>query len=151
MRTLGNILWHFPFLGFLDAILTYVLGLLLTVTVVAAPIGLGLMQLGKLYVAPFGREMMKSSDALPNKETNPLWQTYSTIVMILWLPLGLLLAILLVIQTVALFLTIVGIPVAVVLAKSLGTVFNPVGKVCVSVDVANEIRRQAAQAQLAAR
>lgn len=151
MRALGNILWHIPFLGFLNALFTYVVGLLLTVTVVAAPIGLGLMQLGKFFLAPFGHEMVASSDAMPNQETNPAWKTYSTVIMILWLPLGLLLAIATIIQVVLLFLTIIGIPVAAVLAKTVGTMFNPVGKVCVSVEVANEIRRQAAQAQLAAR
>jgi len=112
---------------------------------------LGLMQLGKFFLAPFGHEMAASSEAMPNKETNPAWKTYSTVIMILWLPLGLLLAVATIIQVVLLFLTIIGIPVAAVLAKTVGTMFNPVGKVCVSVDVANEIRRQAAQAQLASR
>ncbi|MCW5775741.1 MAG: YccF domain-containing protein [Phycisphaeraceae bacterium] len=41
MRTLGNILWHFPFFGFVNAIIVYFFGLLLTITVVAAPIGSG--------------------------------------------------------------------------------------------------------------
>ncbi|MBR9970204.1 YccF domain-containing protein [Magnetospirillum sulfuroxidans] len=149
MRALGNILWHFPFLGFLNALFTYVLGLLLTVTVVAAPIGLGLMQLGKFFLAPFGHEMVASKDALPNQEVNPTWKTYSTVIMILWLPLGLILAIATVIQVVALFITIIGIPVAAALAKTVGTMFNPVGKVCVSSEMAAEIRRKAAQTQLA--
>ena len=39
MKTLGNILWHFPFFGFISAILVFLLGGLLTITVVAAPIG----------------------------------------------------------------------------------------------------------------
>lgn len=149
MRALGNILWHFPFLGFLNALLTYVLGLLLTVTVIAAPVGLGLMQLGKFFLAPFGHEMVASKDAQPNQEVNPTWKTYSTIVMILWLPLGLILAVATVIQVVALFITIIGIPVAAALAKTVGTMFNPVGKVCVTSEMAAEIRRKAAQSQLA--
>jgi uncharacterized membrane protein YccF (DUF307 family) len=49
MRAVGNVLWHFPFLGFVSAIFTYLLGLLLTITVVAAPIGLGLMEFGKFW------------------------------------------------------------------------------------------------------
>jgi len=43
MRTLGNILWHVPFLGFLSALGTFIIGGLLTITVVGAPIGLGLL------------------------------------------------------------------------------------------------------------
>jgi uncharacterized membrane protein YccF (DUF307 family) len=54
MRTFGNIIWHFPFLGFLTAASTFLLGLLFLVTVVGAPIGLGLMELGKFFLAPFG-------------------------------------------------------------------------------------------------
>ena len=30
MRTLGNVLWHFPFFGFLTAAFYWLLGLLLT-------------------------------------------------------------------------------------------------------------------------
>ena len=30
MKTLGNILWHFPFLGFLSALYTFILGLIFT-------------------------------------------------------------------------------------------------------------------------
>jgi len=52
MRTLGNILWHFPFFGFVNAIVVYLFGLILTATVVAAPIGLGLMRFGKFLFAP---------------------------------------------------------------------------------------------------
>ena len=48
MRALGNVLWHLPFLGFVSATVTYLFGLLLTATVLAAPIGLGAMVLGKL-------------------------------------------------------------------------------------------------------
>ena len=49
MAALGNVLWHIPFLGFMNAIFTYLVGLLLTITVIAAPIGLGLMETGSFY------------------------------------------------------------------------------------------------------
>ncbi len=150
MRTLGNILWHFPFLGFINAAVTFLLGAILSATVVAAPVGLGLMQLGKLFLVPFGNEMVASAKAMPDKEANPAWAAYSSIVMIVWLPIGFILAALTVLQVVGLFLTIIGIPAAAALAKSIGTLFNPVGKVCVSTAMAEEIRRQEAQARLAA-
>ena len=38
MRTLGNVLWHFPFFGFVTATLYWLFGALLTITIVAAPI-----------------------------------------------------------------------------------------------------------------
>ena len=51
MRALENILWRFPFLGFVNAIATYLLRLLLLVTIVVAPIGRGLMEFGRLPTA----------------------------------------------------------------------------------------------------
>ena len=149
MRTLGNILWHFPFFGFIDAALTFLLGLILTATVVAAPIGLGLMEMGKFFLAPFGRELVDADKIDPNREKNEAWQTYSKIIMIIWLPFGLLLAFFLILQIIGLLVSIIGIPVAMAMAKTLGTVFNPVNKKVVSADIADELRRQGAQAALA--
>jgi len=80
MRTLGNILWHFPSFGFVSAILVYLLGLILTATVIAAPIGLGLMEFDKFLFVPFGHAMVNKSTL--NIEQNRAWKTYSTIVMI---------------------------------------------------------------------
>lgn len=131
MRTLGNILWHIPFLGFLTALSTFLLGGLLVITIVAAPIGLGLIELSKFYIAPFSSEMVPKSSL--NSSGNSLWKAYSFIVRIIYFPIGLLLAISTLIQIVGLFISILGIPVAIVLAKSLATYFNPVGKVCVEV------------------
>jgi uncharacterized membrane protein YccF (DUF307 family) len=119
MKTLGNILWHFPFFGFISAAIVYLWGLLLTATVVAAPVGLGLMEFGKFLFAPFGHAMISKADL--NIEQNKAWKTYSTIVMILWFPVGLFFASVAIVQVLFLCLSIVGIPVALVIAKSLGT------------------------------
>ena len=67
---------------------------------------------------------------------------YSTIVSILYLPFGLIFVVLSVIQIVALCFTIVGIPVALVVAKSLGTALNPVNKICVRSAVVEELERR---------
>jgi len=146
MRLLGNILWHIPFLGFVDAIIVYLLGLLLTITVVAAPLGLGLMEYGKFLFAPFSYSMISKSDL--NIEQNPLWQGYSFIIMLIYLPLGLILAIVGIFQAIGLALTIVGIPVALVVAKSLTTYRKQVNKKCVDVAVVQEIDRQRAQEEI---
>ena len=68
--------------------------------------------------------------------------------MILYLPLGLVLAVVSIIQVVALFFTLIGIPVALVVAKSIGTYFNPVNKKCVSSAVVDELERRKAQETL---
>lgn len=147
MRTLGNILWHFPFLGFINAFLTFVIGLLLTVIVIPAPLGLGLMELGRFYLAPFTRRMVRDSDLDPHAKFG-MWNAYPWLVMILWFPFGLVLAVGAVVQVFFLCLSIVGIPVAIVVAKSIGTIFNPVGKRCVSAAVADELERRAAIREL---
>ena len=147
MRTLGNILWHFPFFGFVTASLHWLFGALLTITVVAAPIGLGLMEYGKFLFVPFGHAMVSKSEL--NVPQNPLWQAYSTIVMILYLPFGIIALLVSLVQVVSLCLTIAGIPVALVVAKSLGTILNPVNKQCVPSAVAEELERRRAQATVA--
>lgn len=146
MKTLASILWHFPFFGFVNATITFLLGGLLTITVIAAPIGLGLMEHGKFLFAPFGRAMVRKSDL--NIEENKAWKAYSTIVMIFYFPFGLFLCLAAIIQIALLCITIIGIPVAIVVAKSLGTYLNPVGKKCVPQAVADDLERRKAELEV---
>ena len=131
LRTIANILWHIPFLGFLNALGAFLLGLLLTVLVVTSPIGLGLLSYAKFLMFPFSTEMVPASEAGISR--NPLWAAYSTILMILYLPFGLFFFVFGIMQCICLALTIVGLPLAYIIAKSLTTYLNPVGKVCVPV------------------
>ena len=128
MRVIANILWHFPFLGFVNAVYAFLLGLLLTILVVTAPIGLGLIQYAKFLMFPFTREMVPASRV--GRFSNPLWAAYSTLVMLLYLPFGLVAFVVGAVQCVGLAITIVGLPGAYIIFKSLGTYFNPVGKIC---------------------
>lgn len=143
MRTLGNILWHVPFLGFLSALGTFLIGGLLVITVIGAPLGLGLIQLSKFLLTPFSSAMISKKDL--KADQNKLWQTFGIIVRILYFPFGLFLAVVTVFQIAGLFITIIGIPVALVLAKSLGTYFNPVNKTCVPKAVADEVASRKAK------
>lgn len=142
MRTLGNILWHIPFLGFVSAFITFVIGILLTVTVIAAPVGVGLIEYSKFLLAPFGKVMVSKNDL--NIERNSVWKAYSTVIMIIYFPFGLIFAIISIFQIVGMAITIVGIPVAIVMAKSLGTTLNPVNKKCVPVAIVDEMQRRKA-------
>lgn len=129
MRTIANFLWHIPFLGFLNALYMFVLGLILTVTVIASPIGLGLIEYSKFLLAPYSRIMI--NDPTPANERNQLWRAYSFIVMIVYLPFGLISAVMAIFQIIGLVCSIIGIPLAIIIFKSLGTCLNPVGKKCV--------------------
>ena len=127
MRTLANILWHFPFMGFLSAICTFFVGLLLIITIIGAPIGLGLLELAKFLMTPFSSEMINERKI--HKRQNKLWLTYGFLVRILYFPFGLILSIVTVIQIIGLCISIIGIPLAIILAKSLKTYYNPYNKV----------------------
>jgi len=146
MKTLGNILWHIPFCGFLTSLLTFLLGGLLVITVIGAPIGLGLIELSKFLLAPFSKAMIDKKDL--NKDQNKLWKSFGFIMRIVYFPLGLALAIATMFQIAGLFVSLVGIPVALVLAKSLSTYFNPVNKKCVPKAVANELEQRKAKAEV---
>ena len=129
MRTLANIIWHIPFMGFITAFFTFLVGGILTLTIVAAPIGLGLMQLARFLLTPFSTQMVSRNTL--NQRQNLVWKAYGHIISILYFPIGLILAVITICQIVGLFFSLVGIPVAIVLAKSLGTYFSPVNKVCI--------------------
>jgi uncharacterized membrane protein YccF (DUF307 family) len=140
MKNLGNIIWHFPFLGFVNAMAIYLCGLILVATVVAAPIGLGLMEYAKFLMAPFSKDMVNGSDL--NLQKNESWKKFELIVRILYFPIGLITWVVAAFQVAGLILSIVGIPMAMIIAKSMGTYLNPVGKKCVPRAVAVEIDRR---------
>lgn len=146
MRTLGNILWHIPFLGFVTAFFTLIIGGLLTITVIGAPIGLGLIQLSKFLLTPFSSAMVSKDDL--KVEQNKYWKSFGFIIRILYFPIGLFMVVMTAFQIFGLFITIIGIPVALVLAKSLGTYFNPVNKTCVPKAVADELEKRKANEQI---
>ena len=143
MRTLGNIIWHIPFLGFLSALWTFIIGGILVITIIGSPIGLGLIQLSKFLLTPFSMTMIDKRDM--KTDQNKLWKAFGFLIRIIYFPIGLLLAVFTICQIVGLFVSLVGIPVALVLAKSLGTYFNPVNKVCVPVEVADAVNQRKAQ------
>lgn len=100
MRILDNIIWHIPFLGFVSAFLTFLIGGILTLTVVGAPIGLGLIQLSRFLLAPFTNVMADRSAM--SDEDNKAWKVYGYIVRILYLPIGLILSAIVLVQMVIL-------------------------------------------------
>jgi uncharacterized membrane protein YccF (DUF307 family) len=146
LRTLGNIIWHIPFLGFISAFCTFLIGGLLVITVVGSPIGLGLIQLSRFLLTPFSMSMISKRDL--KADQNKLWLAFGFLIRIIYFPFGLVLSVITVFQIAGLFLSVVGIPVALVLAKSLGTYFNPVNKVCVPIEVEDEIHRWKARRQV---
>ncbi len=134
MKTLCNILWHFPYLGFLFSLGIFLLGALFCLTIIFIPFGKGLIEFAKFLLAPFSRKMVKASDLkyLGRYNDNILGKGYNTIIAIIYFPIGLILSICVICIIIAECVTILGIPAAIIWAKSLRTIFNPVAMVCVS-------------------
>jgi len=145
MRTLGNILWWFPCFGFINSIICFVCGGILIVTVIGAPLGYGLLQLGKFYLAPFTQAMIDEKSLNGNIKHSGAWNTLSMIAFIIYIPVGIIVCIISIFQIIALCITIILIPIAVPIAKSLSTFFNPIGKICVSVSVRDMLEAHKAQ------
>lgn len=162
MKKFANILWHIPYLGFLRAFGTFILALFLIVTVVAAPIGVGLLQLAKFYLSPFTSAMVDKSK-LKQKESaidpesqlgkimeiaNKLWKVWGVVVTILYIPIGLFMAFIMILFIAFEFISIIGIPCAMAESKALSVWFNPVGKVCVPAAITEELQSRKAKEQV---
>lgn len=148
MRTLGNILWHIPFLGFLQAFVVWIVGLLLTVTVVGAPIGIGLIERAKYMLAP-GTRVLVSSDEL-NKAQNPAWKLWSAVISLIYLPVGLVFAFLHITSAIGMIFTIIGAPTGFYLLTGggVGSALVPAGKKCVPRAVGDVLKQRKDQADV---
>ena len=144
MRTFGNVLWLFLFFGWVNVLAALIGGALCCATVVGAPIGLGLLQYAKFLCLPFSLEMHNRSDVTTKERSNTM-KWLGKLCFVLYVPFGIILWLIGIVQCIALFVTIVGIPAGAVMAKSLSTLYNPIDKVCVDRDVANIIRTKIAE------
>jgi len=108
------------------------------ITVIAAPIGLGLVQYSKFLLLPYSYAMIVKPEG--DVPPSPLWKTYSAILKIVYVIfIGIPLFLLTCVQIVGLCCTIIGIPAAIILAKSVRTYLQPIDKICVPYRVADAI------------
>ncbi|MBU1141642.1 MAG: YccF domain-containing protein [Firmicutes bacterium] len=70
MRTIGNIIW-FVFGGAIAALLWFVLGLLLSITIIGLPFGMQCFKFSKLVLFPFGQEV--KTDFSDHPIMNLIW------------------------------------------------------------------------------
>lgn len=144
MRTLGNIIWHFPFFGWVFSLCYAIGGLFWCITIIGIPLGLGLFQLSLFTLAPFSYRLVSRTDLelLTGEKQDAFMKSWSILIRILYFPFGLLMAFSTVLVIGAEFLTLIGIPFGLVFAKALSTIFNPINKKCVPRVVAEEIERR---------
>lgn len=146
MRSVANFLWHFPFFGFISAFFNFVLGSIFVMTVVGAPIGLGLIQYAKFLLAPYSNAMISKSQLEKHqkdaKEEHKALTIFNTIVSVCWIPFGIVFAFFSALQGIGLCLSVIGVPVGVVVLKSLRFYFNPVNQICVPRAVSEELEKR---------
>ncbi|MGL5616010.1 MAG: YccF domain-containing protein [Sarcina sp.] len=117
MSCLGNILW-FIFGGFFNAIGWFLIGMLWCITIIGIPVGLQCFKMAKLQLAPFGKEVVTTSDSAGSLLLNLIWLIFG----------GLAMAIANLVSAVILAITIVGIPFALQALKMAKLSLMPFGK-----------------------
>lgn len=135
MRTIYNVLWYFPFLGFLIAIYAAIFGL---VFLLLFPIGKGLFQLAKFYTAPFSFDMKRRADVYHQDQVKT-YGALGVLMLLFWFPFALILGFTLAIPFLAYGATVVFLPASIVIVRSLGFVFNPINAVCVPLAKGQEV------------
>jgi uncharacterized membrane protein YccF (DUF307 family) len=143
MRTLLNILWNVPGLGFVAAFLWALAGCVMAVTIIGLPWAKACFTMANYTLAPFGRELVSRRDATGRESVGT--GGLGLLANVIWfLVAGLWLMIAHVAAACICAITIIGIPFAWAHLKLAAAAIAPVGKVVVPADVAVQIDRERA-------
>lgn len=126
MTLLGNMLW-FILAGWWSSLYYTACGVLCCITIIGIPIGKAMFQYAKLMAAPFGKVIVKETDLKGIENVSGIRRFGGTIANILWLPVGIITFLGNIGLMIACTISIVGIPAAIVLAKSCKFLLWPVG------------------------
>jgi uncharacterized membrane protein YccF (DUF307 family) len=143
MRTLLNILWNVPGLGFVAAFFWLVSGVIMAITIIGLPWAMACFRLANYTLAPFGRELISRYEVTGREtlSTGP----FGLLANIIWFVLaGWWLAVMHLAAAIACAITIIGIPFAWAHLKLAAAALAPVGKTIVPTGVAVEIDRERA-------
>ncbi len=147
MRTVLNVLWNVPGLGFVAAFLWALAGCVMAVTIIGLPWARACFTLANYTLAPFGRELVSRRDVTGRYSLGT--GGLGLFANIIWFVLaGWWLIILHVAAACASAITIIGIPFAWAHLKLAAAAIAPVGKVVVPSEVAAEIDREKAASWL---
>lgn len=136
-----NVIWHFPLFGFITALIYGLGGVIWCCTIVFYPIGLGYFQVSKYLFSPFTTALVSKDDLRLISDNVEESLGYSKIIGFLFIPFGILSALGAIFHIVYCCASLIGIPCAYVWFKTLPSLFNPTNKICVPIEVANEIER----------
>lgn len=141
MALLGNILW-FIFGGWWNFLLYGFLGCVCCVTIIGIPIGKALFQYAKLMLFPYGKVIVRETDIKGKENVAAIRRAGGLIANILWLPVGVISFILNIGLMIACAITIIGIPFAVVIAKSCTFLLWPIGARVITKQEAETLRME---------
>jgi len=124
MRLIGNIIWLI-FAGIPLAIAYLGASLLMFITIIGIPFGLQSLKIAIFALWPFGRTIVKRDDAGAGSMIgNILWFVFAG----WWLAIGHI------ITSAVLFITIIGIPLAIGNLKMIPISLTPFGREIVDID-----------------
>lgn len=132
MKSLGIVLWHFPFLGFVLASFVFVFGFIVALIPISPikELGAGLVAIASFLVNPIRKVIVEGS-----KDNFLRDQVQERTLLIFYFPFALLFASVLILQIAGLYITVVGAPVAKNLSQALPHLFNPIEKNCLEITV----------------
>ncbi|QKF68318.1 YccF family membrane protein (DUF307 domain) [Arcobacter venerupis] len=143
MRLLGNFLW-FILGGVIMGILWWIMGLICFISIIGIPWGKACFVIGEFTFFPFGKEAISRKELYQTEDLGT--SGFGVIGNIIWFLLfGLWLAIAHILNAVACFITIIGIPFAIQHLKLAGIALFPIGQTIVDKEVAFEVRMQNAR------
>jgi uncharacterized membrane protein YccF (DUF307 family) len=148
MIALFNVVWFLVF-GWASALLSLLLAAVMAVTIIGLPIAKALFNLAKLTAFPFGKRVVRETTLKAEGEVSQARVVGGMIANLIWLPLGLMLALVYVLLGFIAAITIIGLPIGIVYIRTAKFVVWPVGAKVVTAEaamvsaVANEMDRRA--------
>ena len=140
MRLIGNFLW-FILGGVLMGILWWIMGLICFISIIGIPWAKACFVIGQFTFFPFGKEAISREELHQAKDIGT--SGFGVIGNIIWFLLfGLWLAIAHIMNAIACFITIIGIPFGIQHLKLAGIALFPIGQTIVDKEVAAEVRMQ---------
>ena len=143
MRLIGNFLW-FILGGVFMGINWWIMGLICFISIIDIPWGKACFVIGQFTFFPFGKEAIRREELHLAKDIGT--SGFGVIGNIIWFLLfGLWLAIAHIMNAIACFITIIGIPFGIQHLKLAGIALFPIGQTIVDKEVAAEVRMQNAK------
>ena len=143
MALIGNIIW-FILAGWWNFLVYGLCGVLCCITIIGIPVGKSLFQYAKLMTLPFGKVIVKETDIKGAENVSTVRKVCGVIANIIWLPFGICFFLGNIALMIASAITIIGIPQAIVIARSCKFLLWPIGAKVITKEEWENIRIQKA-------